>query len=132
MFEWFPFFLGHFSVFVVFEKFCQCFVILPYTAGRVRPNPGRIVDYDPAEQQFGGGGGGTPYSNRNSAGARQVYDSNIGRGENTHNSIHGKNMAVFILKHLLCFVVKMSDTKFIHSKMVGIRMSMYMYEYIHS
>lgn len=41
--------------------------------------PGRIADYDPAEQQFGSGG--TPYSNRNSAGARQVYDSNVGRGK---------------------------------------------------
>lgn len=50
-----------------------------HIAGRVRPNPGRIADYDPAEVGFGGGG--TPYSNRNSAGARQVYDSNIGRGK---------------------------------------------------
>ncbi|XP_060591347.1 LIM and SH3 domain protein Lasp-like isoform X14 [Ruditapes philippinarum] len=47
-------------------------------AGRVRPNPGRIADYDPTEVGFGSGGG-TPYSNRNSAGAKQVYDSNIGR-----------------------------------------------------
>lgn len=48
------------------------------TAGRSRPNPGRIAEYDPMEQM---GGGGTPYSNRNSAGARQVYDSNVGRGK---------------------------------------------------
>ncbi|XP_060591337.1 LIM and SH3 domain protein 1-like isoform X4 [Ruditapes philippinarum] len=48
--------------------------------GRVRPNPGRIADYDPTEVGFGSGGG-TPYSNRNSAGAKQVYDSNIGRDE---------------------------------------------------
>lgn len=106
------------------------FCYIAYTAGRVRPNPGRIVDYDPAEQQYGGGGG-TPYSNRNSAGARQVYDSNIGRGENARNFAHSKNMAVLILKHILCFVVKISDTQFFHSKLVGIRMSVYMYEYIH-
>ncbi|KAL4229593.1 LIM and SH3 domain protein 1 [Mactra antiquata] len=49
-------------------------------AGRIRGGqPGRIADYDPAEQQQQYGGGGTPYSNRNSAGARQVYDSNVGR-----------------------------------------------------
>ncbi|XP_045209855.1 LIM and SH3 domain protein Lasp-like isoform X12 [Mercenaria mercenaria] len=46
-------------------------------AGRIRQNPGRIADYDPTTEQYGGGG--TPYSNRNSAGAKQVYDSNIGR-----------------------------------------------------
>lgn len=46
-------------------------------AGRIRHKPGSIADYDPAEQGFGAGG--TPYSNRNSAGARQVYDSNVGR-----------------------------------------------------
>lgn len=46
--------------------------------GRQRTNPGRIADYDPVEHM--GGGGGTQYSNRNSAGARQVYDSNLGRG----------------------------------------------------
>ncbi|XP_045209842.1 LIM and SH3 domain protein 1-like isoform X3 [Mercenaria mercenaria] len=48
-------------------------------AGRIRQNPGRIADYDPTTEQYGGGG--TPYSNRNSAGAKQVYDSNIGRDE---------------------------------------------------
>ena len=55
-----------------------------FTAGRVpRQNPGRIVDYAPEPEQYHGSQGnqGTPYSNRNSGGARQVYDSNIGKGE---------------------------------------------------
>lgn len=51
-----------------------------FLAGRIKSQPGSIADYDPAGQQ-GGGAGGTPYSNRSSAGARQVYDSNVGRGK---------------------------------------------------
>jgi len=43
------------------------------------PNPGRIGDYEPPQPEVYGGGGGTPYSNRNSGAARQVYDSNVGR-----------------------------------------------------
>ena len=50
------------------------------SAGRHRQNPGRIADYDPDERMAGGGNSGTPYSNRNSAGARQVYDSSVGKG----------------------------------------------------
>ncbi|XP_052254535.1 LIM and SH3 domain protein F42H10.3-like isoform X2 [Dreissena polymorpha] len=43
----------------------------------VRSNPGRIADMEPAMEPAGG----TPYSNRNSASARQVYDSNVGKVE---------------------------------------------------
>ena len=47
------------------------------TAGRpYRRDVGSISEYDPMTGQATG----TPYSNRNSAGARQVYDSNVGKG----------------------------------------------------
>ncbi|WAR06194.1 LASP1-like protein [Mya arenaria] len=41
----------------------------------VRRDPGRIADMEPPQET------NSPYSNRNSAGARQVYDSNVGRVE---------------------------------------------------
>ncbi|XP_052803710.1 LIM and SH3 domain protein F42H10.3-like isoform X2 [Mya arenaria] len=41
----------------------------------VRRDPGRIADMEPPQET------NSPYSNRNSAGARQVYDSNVGRDQ---------------------------------------------------
>lgn len=43
--------------------------------GPPRHQPGRIAEYEPEEPHSGG----TPYSSRNSAGARQVYDSSVGK-----------------------------------------------------
>ena len=51
--------------------------IFYYSVGPPRHQPGRIAEYEPEEPHSGG----TPYSSRNSAGARQVYDSSVGKGE---------------------------------------------------
>ena len=48
-----------------------------HAVGPPRHQPGKIAEYVPEETHAGG----TPYSSRNSAGARQVYDSSVGKGE---------------------------------------------------
>ena len=64
--------------------FLACSLVLFNSVGPPRvqqqqQHPGRISDYTPEEPQHPAGG--TPYSSRNSAGARQVYDSSVGKGE---------------------------------------------------
>ena len=67
--------LKHISFLLDYLVSCNIFPIYYPSVG---PPRGRVAEYSQEEAPHTGG---TPYSSRNSAGARQVYDSSVGKGE---------------------------------------------------